>query len=68
MVGPGIWTQDLSDESLAPYRSELSGQPKGAFRGRKELIHSFGVLIRLREGCQKHTILRLYTLKLYLPT
>ena len=27
MVGPGIWTQDLSDESLAPYRSELSGQP-----------------------------------------
>ena len=27
MVGPGIRTQDLSDESLAPYRSELSGQP-----------------------------------------
>ena len=27
MVGPGIPTQDLSDESLAPYRSELSGQP-----------------------------------------
>ena len=27
MVGPGIRTQELSDESLAPYRSELSGQP-----------------------------------------
>ena len=27
MVGPGIRTQDLSDESLAPYRSELSRQP-----------------------------------------
>ena len=27
MVGPGIRTQDLSDESLTPYRSELSGQP-----------------------------------------
>ena len=26
-VGTGVWTQDLSDESLAPYRSELSGQP-----------------------------------------
>ena len=25
---PRDWTQDLSDESLAPYRSELSGQPK----------------------------------------
>ena len=27
MVGPGIQTQDLSDKSLPPYRSELSGQP-----------------------------------------
>ena len=27
MVGPGICTQDLSDESLTPYRSELSWQP-----------------------------------------
>ena len=27
MVGPGIRTQDLSDEILAPYRSELSRQP-----------------------------------------
>ena len=26
-VGTGVWTQDLSDESLAPYCSELSGQP-----------------------------------------
>ena len=32
MVGPGTQTQDLSDESLAPYRSELSGQPE-AFGG-----------------------------------
>ena len=28
MVGPGIRTQDLSDESLVPYRSELSRQPE----------------------------------------
>ena len=27
MVGPRIRTQDLSDESSAPYRSELSGLP-----------------------------------------
>ena len=26
-VGTGIRAQDLSDESLAPYCSELSGQP-----------------------------------------
>ena len=29
MAGPGIRTQDLYDESLAPYRSELSRQPIG---------------------------------------
>ena len=35
-VGPGIQTQDLSDESLAPYRSELSGQPNHSLTSTKK--------------------------------
>ena len=52
MVGPGIRTQDLSHESLAPYHSELSGQPNKCehvcrtlgefFHGNSHVLWHFG--------------------------